>query len=192
MKGVKYLNNKLLNIVEITTILDRDFIPLESVVTGLRLKKKVEKKKNIEDIEQRFGMKFPADFVNLILNYDFGDFSILGVHFGSNTNYLETLISYQQHLSKEDVNNFSNQFICIAMGDYFTFIMDVNCGNIYVYGSETPFNKKIKVAESFVQLIEVLGTAYFHKSQNTQTEFLDIINKLFDSDGIDFWKEIVN
>ena len=30
MKGVKYLNNKLLNIEEITTILDRDFIPLES------------------------------------------------------------------------------------------------------------------------------------------------------------------
>lgn len=183
--------NNLLSIEEITTILDKDFIPLEPIVMGLRLKKQVGTKDNIEDVERRIGVKFPADFVDLILNYDFGDFSILGVHFGSNTDYLEKLISYQEDLSNEDVNSLSNQFLCIAMGDYFTFIMDVNCGNIYVYGSETPFNKKIKVAESFTNLIQALGTAYFHRSQNTQSEFLDIVINSFDSDSIEVWKEIV-
>ncbi|WP_223556917.1 SMI1/KNR4 family protein [Lysinibacillus sphaericus] len=185
------MNNTLLNIDEITTILDRDFIPIESIVTGLRLKKQVGMQKNVEQVERRLGVKFPADFVNLILNYDFGDFSILGIHFGSETNYLEKLISFHEHLSNEDVANFSNQFICIAIGDYLTFIMDVNCGNIYVFGSETPFNKKIKIAESFTKLIQALGTAYFHRTQNTQTEFLDIVIKTFDSDSIDFWKEVI-
>ena len=63
------MNNTLLNIDEITTILDRDFIPIESIVTGLRLKKQVEMQKNVEQVERRFGMNFPDDFVNLILNY---------------------------------------------------------------------------------------------------------------------------
>jgi len=69
--------------------------------------------------------------------------------------------------------------------------MDVYSGNIYVFGSETPFNKKIKIAESFTKLIQTLGTAYFHRTQNTQTEFLDIIIKTFDSESIDFWKEVI-
>lgn len=112
--------------------------------TGLRLKKQVEMETNVERVERRLKVKFPVDFVNLILNYDFGDFSILGVHFGNHTNYLETLISYHEHLSNEDIKNFSNQFISIAMGDNFTLIMNVNCGSIYVYGSETLFNNKIK------------------------------------------------
>ncbi|UED78794.1 SMI1/KNR4 family protein [Lysinibacillus sp. CD3-6] len=186
------MNNTLLNIEEIRIILDRDFIPLESFVTGLRLKKQVEMETNVEQIERRLKVKLPVDFVNLILNYDFGDFSILGVHFGSNTNYIDKLISYHEHLSNEEIKNFSNQFITIAMGDYFTFIMDVNCGSIYVYGSETSFNKKIKVAETFTKLIQTLGTAYFHSSQNTQTEFLDIVIKKFDEECINFWKEIIN
>lgn len=184
------MNNTLLTLKQVTTILDHNFMPIEPIVTGLRLKKHVETKINIEHVERAMGVKFPDDFVRLIIAFDFGDFNILGVHFGTKTNYLEQLLSIHEQQSYEDAFHLKDQFICIAMGDYFTFIMDVASSAIYVYGSETPFTKKIKIAESFTALIQLLGTAYFHKSRGSQIDFLNIVKQKFDSSSLDFWREL--
>ncbi len=184
------MSSRLLSLDEIITMLDKDFIPLEPFITGLRLKKRFGKiEENVKKTEQNLEVKLPIDFVDLISHYDFGDFEILGLWFGSETNYLDHIISLHKHLSNEDLADFANQFICVAMEDYYTLIMDVKNSHIYAFGSETPFNKKIKIANSFSELIQALGTAYLYRTQNNATGFLEIANEIFGSKSLAFWEE---
>lgn len=185
------MNSRLLTIDEMVKLLHRDFSPIESIVSGLRLKKRVEAKENIEQVAQQLGVDFPTDFVDLISAYDFGHFSILSVYFGNDMNYLDQLVDIHRHLSHEDRRQLSTQFVCVAIGDAETLIMDVTNSNIYMFGAERPFNEKIKVAETFPQFICALGTAYVHKKENSEHEFMRLVKNSFGSDSTAFWREVI-
>ncbi|WP_127490424.1 hypothetical protein [Paenibacillus ehimensis] len=91
----------LISLEDMVMMLENDFKPLEHIVTGLILKKKKTLHEDTRKAEQIFGVKFHPDFEKLISNYDFGDFSISGVHFGNGDNYLEKLRDLQRAFIKK-------------------------------------------------------------------------------------------
>jgi hypothetical protein len=184
------MNNRLLNIDEVINLLDEDFLPLESIVSGLRLKTLIGSREELKKVEERLEVKLPEDFIEFILHYNLGDFNILGVHFGNESNYSEKLLDLKNHLSQIDSLNLSNEFICIAQGDYYTYIIEIKTNNIYAYSSEIPFDERIFVSNSLLQFICLLGTAYFHRKENTRGKFLKIVKEEFKLE-IDFWNEII-
>lgn len=192
------IENRLLSIDEIITLLDEHFSSLEPSITGLRLKKTVGNKEVLKKFEQSLAIKLPNDFVAFILEYDLGNFEILNVSFASGApgiNYLEHILKGHRHMSyysPQESLDLSYKFICIAQADYYTFILEIKTSKIYVYGSETPLHNKILVANSLLQLIRLLGTAYYHRKQNTSDQFLQIVKEELASEQIDFWKEIDN
>ncbi|NAG47406.1 hypothetical protein GUC42_24695 [Escherichia coli] len=62
----------LLSIEDIKSGLDKEFLPLEPMVTGLRLVGKITEIDEVEDTEKRLGVTFPDTFSSLIRQYNFG------------------------------------------------------------------------------------------------------------------------
>ncbi|NEN82434.1 hypothetical protein [Paenibacillus elgii] len=136
-------------------------------------------------------MKFHPDFEKLISDYDFGDFSISGVHFGNGNNYLEKLRDLQTHLSQENLLTFTDQYICIATGDYYSILTNTNTGHIFAFANNIPFDKKICVSQSFSLFIRSLGTAYLFRKEGRGIDFLDIAEQNFGMNSLNFWRETV-
>lgn len=117
------MTSGLISLEDMVMMLENDCKPLEHIVTGLILKKKTTVVEDIRKAEQILGVKFDPDFEKLVSAYDFGDFSISGVHFGSGDDYLAKLRDLHMHVSEENLLTFADEYICIATGDYYSRIL---------------------------------------------------------------------
>ncbi|MFL6635309.1 MAG: hypothetical protein ACJ8HJ_23640 [Massilia sp.] len=70
MASLKRINLKLLSIDDIKAGLDKEFLPLEPMLTGFRLIEKVTPSSAIEDAEKKISIRFPDDFREIIAKYD--------------------------------------------------------------------------------------------------------------------------
>lgn len=89
----------LLTLQEIKDGLDREFLPLEPMLLGLRMIEKETSLDTIEHCENHLAVKFPSSFRNLIAAFDFGQLTIGPVVFCSSGDYLAELITLNERVN---------------------------------------------------------------------------------------------
>ena len=84
----------LMTVTDIRDGLEREFLPLEPMLSGFRLVSGGVSSPAVRECERQLGVTFPDDFRALIQTFDFGNLTIGPVAFCETGNYLERLIRW--------------------------------------------------------------------------------------------------
>lgn len=153
----------LLTINEIAESLDRKFIPLADVVTGLRLIPRAKPLAGLEEAERRLGTVFPEPFARFVCTYELDDFSLNNVMFGAEQDYVEmivamnTIASFDQWWSGDAR---PSSWLCIANSDPYGIFLNTDSGEVYAVTSDDEWGSWQCAARDFHSFIRGLGTAY--------------------------------
>ena len=137
-------------------------------------------------LKEKVGSNLPADFVELISKYDFGDLTLRQVSFGYQTNYFSFLMEnndssnhYYDELKEANV-------LYIGGGDPYRIMLSLENGA--VYATDYDITERIQVAPSFKLFIQGLGTACYAFNNDIFEEFLQIAKNEFGETSLSFWE----
>jgi hypothetical protein len=188
MASLKRINLKLLSIDDIKAGLDKEFLPLEPMLTGFRLIEKVTPSSAIEDAEKKISIRFPDDFREIIAKYDFGNLTVGFVAFCASGNYLNQLIELNSSVKWWGHGERPVDVIMIGNSDPFAILMDAQSGSIYALDSEIGWGKSRKIADSFFKFFLALGTVVLKRNQTKGRQALvsDILEDV-GGESSEFW-----
>ncbi len=180
----------LLTIEEIEFNLKEKFAPLSEIfeLDELILKRKSIEKEYVNLVEQKLGVKLPDDFINLITNYDFDNFSLGNVAFGSgDEGYLNLLINFNSSSIEQWWlgDQRPNGYILIAMTDPYSILLNTLNNGVYVMTSESKMGEFELVANNFNIFFRAMGSIFLKVSSVSEIE--DQVGAISDSS---FWKNI--
>lgn len=183
----------LLPIEEIERRLSEKFLPFDKEMDlgYLILKKRTTAAGGIEVVARALGIVFPEAFTMLVSYYDFDDFSLGNVQFGSGgEEYIHSLIA------ANEPGDFSQWWtgdarpegiIVIAQTDPYTILLNTLDGAVYSMTSESTMDDFERIAASFSLFIRGLGTAFL------KVGTADEIQKAVGAQvGSSFWREMIN
>lgn len=179
----------LLSIEEIKNGLNKEFLSLEPMITGLRFIEKKTKIDEIENIEKRLDVVFPDSFCSLISQYDFGDFSIGPIVFGSSGNYLNDLLNFNSGIWWGEGERPNNKVV-IAISDPYTFILDAESESISVITSELNWYEAKIISSNFTLFFCGIGTVYLLRTKETPRIIANQVSKAVGSQDNKFWLEL--
>ena len=156
---------KLLSVEEIKAGLDREFIPLEPMLTGFRLIEKNTPESAIENAEKLISTKFPDDFRELIARFDFGNLTVGPVVFCSTGDYLVELIELNSNVMWWGQGQRPEDLIMIGNSDPFAILMNTQVGSVHSLDSEIGWQKSKKIADDFYGFFSALGTVVLTRNQ---------------------------
>ncbi len=126
---------------EIARELDEICLPLEQEgITGMRLLAQSDadaSTRAIENAQEALGVKFPLELSRLVCEFDFGEFEICNVRFGTGGDYASELVRLNstdeyggkwRHSDTRPAN-----LIVFAVGDPWIFLLDCADGAIYAW-----------------------------------------------------------
>lgn len=178
----------ILSIEEIEFKLNEKFSPFMSDMDDLILFKRTESIKDVEVIERKLEVVFPAEFLSFITIYNVSKFSLGPVSFGYSDEYLYFLFE----ANKNDVfdrwwigNERPKGILYFAGSDPYSFLLNTIDGCVYSMTSESSMDDFKLIARSFDLFIRGVGTAFL--KEGTAHE----IEKEVGSMDEHFWKEIM-
>lgn len=176
----------LLSIEDIKSGLDKEFLPLEPMVTGLRLVGKITEIDEVEDTEKRLGVTFPNTFSSLIRQYNFGYFTLGPIIFGSSGNYLNDLLDINSGVWWGRGQK-PNDKIVIAISDHYTFILDVKNESVSVITSELNWDDAKVISSNFYLFFCGIVTIFLLRNQQSSEEIAKQVSNAVGSQYNEFW-----
>lgn len=190
----KYNIMNLLTIQEIINVIDNKTKNVDpEYLDGVILKHKNISNKNIDVLLKRLQLdNLPQDFQRLIIEYNWGDFSILNIQFGNgDENSLDWISKY--NLDYYNYNNLKEEKqIIIANGDPGTALLDIQKGTISFFNSEIDLKNRIEIAPNFDFFVRGLGTALFSYWNDEQEDFIYLAKKEFGEQSLLFWRSTIS
>lgn len=185
----------LLDVESIQMRLDEQFLPLEPMLTGMRLITKNNQKFGLAECEHRLGITFPSAFVALTTQFDFGQLTIGPVAFGNRGDYFAWLVDTNQNDLQNDLAWWSGAnrpegLVMIANSDPFAIVLDTTSAKVlaFSHGSDSA-NKNFTIAEGFDHFVRGVGTAMLERNPDGGNE--DLARNIASSVGVDknnrFW-----
>ena len=167
---------ELVDIESMQTRLNEQFIPLEPMLTGMRLIPISTSNAGLNDCQQSLNVTFPPSFSEIVNRFDFGHFTIGPVAFCNRGDYFSWLT---------EMNNSANDhpwwghgqrirgIVMIANSDRFAILLDTRSEEILALEHGSGISSgAFKVADSFDLFIQGLGTAFFERLPNGGNENL--------------------
>ena len=190
-----------LQLDEIRQRLDVIFLPLEQEgVTGMRLLAQSDadaSTRALENAQDILGVKFPPAFLHLVCKFNFGEFEICNVRFGTGGDYASKLVRLNGtdeyggkwwHGDTRPAN-----LIVFAVGDPWIFLIDCADGAIYAWllGDEELCGRRVAGDfERFFRALASIGIARLSKKVVPSAEEIAKFVQASDDKAIEFWREM--
>ena len=190
-----------LQLDEIRQRLDVIFLPLEQEgVTGMRLLAQSDadaSTRALENAQEALGVKFPLALSRLVCEFDFGEFEVCNVRFGTGGDYASELVRLNSadeyggkwwHGEARPAN-----LIVFAVGDPWIFLLDCADGAIYAWllGDEELCGRRVAGDfERFFRALAGVGIARLGKKAAPSAEEIVKFVQASDDKAIEFWREM--
>ncbi|EKU11133.1 SMI1/KNR4 family protein [Campylobacter showae] len=190
-----------LQLDEIRQRLDVIFLPLEQEgVTGMRLLAQSDadaSMRALENAQEALDVKFPLAFLHLVCKFDFGEFEVCNVCFGTGGDYASELVrlnSTDEYGGKwwQGKTRPAN-LIVFAVGDPWIFLIDCADGAIYAWllGDEELCGRRVASDfERFFRALAGIGIARLSKKGVPSAEEIVKFVQASDDKAIEFWREM--
>ena len=190
-----------LRLDEIRQRLDEIFLPLEqNSITGMRLLAQSDadaSTRALEKAQETLGVKFPLELSRLVCKFDFGEFEVCNVRFGTGGDYASELVrlngtdEYRGKWWPGEAR--PANLIVFAVGDPWIFLIDCADGAIYAWllGDEELCGRC--VAGDFERFFRALGSIDITRLNKKAVPSAEEIAKFVqagDDNAIEFWREI--
>ncbi len=187
----------LLNVKEIKQKLDDEFLELEPEVIGYRLTNSKMDEHLVQELNSIFSVSLPQEFIDLILNYDFGDLTVGGVWFGNNDNYFKFLLNMNlenQEYPWWGTGEKPENLLLIGATDGYIILLDCKSGYIEAYLRSSTWQNAGKTSENFNLFFRGIGTAYLEKEELKENQELqkNLIEEVKPKKDVSFWSELIN
>ncbi|WP_371764996.1 SMI1/KNR4 family protein [Massilia sp.] len=184
---------KLLSVEEIKAELDREFTPLEPMLTGFRLIEKNTPDSAIKSAEKLISTNFPYGFRELIAKFDFGNLTIGPVVFCSSGDYLAELVELNLNVMWWGGGQRPENIIMIGNSDPFAILLNTNSGSVYAFDSENGWEKSKKISDDFFGFFSALGTVVLTRNQTLDRRKLaeEILEEV-GAEDFEFWLRLAN
>lgn len=190
-----------LQLDEIRQRLDVIFLPLEQEgVTGMRLLAQSDadaSTRALENAQEALDVKFPLAFLHLVCKFDFGEFEVCNVCFGTGGDYASELVRLNStdeyggkwwHGDTRPAN-----LIVFAVGDPWIFLLDCADGTIYAWllGDEELCGRRVAGDfERFFRALASIGIARLSKKAVPSAEEIAKFVQAGDDKALEFWREM--
>lgn len=186
---------------EIACRLDEICLPLEQEgITGMRLLAQSDadaSMRALENAQDVLGVKFPLALSRLVCKFDFGEFEVCNVRFGTGGDYTSELV--QLNSTDEYGGKWWHGYtrpanlIVFAVGDPWIFLIDCADGAIYAWllGDEELCGRC--VASDFERFFIALGSidiARLSKKAVPSAEEIAKFVQASDDKALEFWREM--
>lgn len=179
---------KLMSLDKIQKGLDEEFLPLEPIIEGFRLKKLDPDDNALDKVETEISVLFPSDFRRIISTYDFGNFTIGPIAFCATGDYGAELIEYNQSVAWWGEGLRPANLIMIANSDPHAIILDVSSGEMLVIDPEVGASRAKTVASSFDAFVRGAGSVFLLRNNSAnRADLAKSINDIAGSHDNDFW-----
>ena len=190
-----------LKLDEIARELDEICLPLEQEgITGMRLLAQSDadaSTRAIENAQEALDVKFPLALSRLVCKFDFGEFEVCNVCFGTGGDYASELVrlngtdEYRGKWWPGEAR--PANLIVFAVGDPWIFLIDCADGAIYAWllGDEELCGRC--VAGDFERFFRALGSIDITRLNKKAVPSAEEIAKFVqagDDNAIEFWREI--
>lgn len=190
-----------LQLDEIRQRLDVIFLPLEQEgVTGMRLLAQSDadaSMRALENAQEALDVKFPLAFLHLVCKFDFGEFEVCNVCFGTGGDYASELVrlnSTDEYGGKwwQGKTRPAN-LIVFAVGDPWIFLIDCAGGAIYAWllGDEELCGRRVAGDfERFFRALASIGIARLSKKAVPSAKEIVKFVQASDDKALEFWREM--
>ncbi|MFZ3003916.1 MAG: hypothetical protein WA071_26615 [Undibacterium umbellatum] len=187
------INMKLLSIREIQSGLDKEFLPLEPMLSGYRIVEKVLSERIIAETETILKVKFPVEFRIIISAIDFGRLTIGPIVFCARGDYMQELIELNTSVCWWEGMLRPSDFIMIGNSDPFAILLNVKTGRVLAMDSEAAFVSDRIIAENFQSFFCGVGTAILMKNDiSDRRNLAKCISDCVKCDDIEFWSGLTH
>ncbi|MFC2344588.1 SMI1/KNR4 family protein [Campylobacter sp.] len=189
-----------LKLDEIARELDEICLPLEQEgITGMRLLAQSDASAStraLENAQEALGVKFPLALSRLVCEFDFGEFEICNVRFGTGGDYTSELVRLNStdeyggkwwHGDTRPAN-----LIVFAVGDPWIFLLDCADGAIYAWllGDEELCGRRVAGDfDRFFRALASIGIAQLGKKAAPSKEEIAKFVQAGDDKALEFWRE---
>ena len=160
----------LLEITDIQTRLDEQFLPLEPMLTGFRLVSTEVQPEDIERLERQLNVVLPEEFRSMLQRFDFGRFTIGAIAFCNTGDYLSWTIEN----NRDDLTNDypwwgsgkrPSELLLVANSDPYAVLANCSTGVISAFKHGASWSDDaIVVADNFAQFVRGLGTVFLQRN----------------------------
>ena len=190
-----------LELDQIARELDEIYLPLEQEgITGMRLLAQSDANASmrvLEKAQETLGVKFPPAFLRLVCKFDWGEFEVCNVRFGTGGDYAGELVRLN------GTDEYGGKWwpgearpanlIVFAVGDPWIFLLDCADGAIYAWllGDEELCGRR--VASDFERFFRALGSidiARLSKNAVPSAEEIAKFVQAGDDNALEFWREM--
>lgn len=189
-----------LKLDEIARELDEICLPLEQEgITGMRLLAQSDADACIQALEkaqETLGVKFPLELSRLVCKFDFGEFEVCNVRFGTGGDYASELVRLN------GTDEYGGKWwpgearlanlIVFAVGDPWIFLLDCADGAIYAWLLEDEELCGRRVASDFERFFRALASidiARLSKNAVPSAEEIAKFVQASDDKALEFWRE---
>lgn len=162
----------LLSVDEIKHGLDREFLPLEPMLTGLRLIDGGVSDDALEAFESTMGVKLPISFREIVKSYDFGRLTIGPVAFCNGGDYLVELKKINSIVPWWGGDLRPNSLLMVANSDPFAILINLDDGEVLAMDVELGWQKAQSIARSFDLFVKGIGTTMLRRDRNVDPDVL--------------------
>ena len=190
-----------LKLDEIARELDEICLPLEQRgITGMRLLAQSDadaSMRALENAQEALGVKFPLALSRLVCEFNFGEFEVCNVRFGTGGDYASELVrlnstdEYGGKWWRGDTR--PANLIVFAVGDPWIFLIYCTDGAIYAWllGDEELCGRRVAGDfERFFRALASIGIARLSKKGVPSAEEIVKFVQASDDKAIEFWREM--
>lgn len=174
----------LLSFDEIQQGLDEKFVPLEPMLTGLRLLPQPVCRSPLGPWSGEPCTTFPGGLSEIASRFDLGRLTIGPVTFGNRGDYAHDLDVYNAHQAAGG----ELEFLVFAISDPFSIAVARKNGLVYVMDPEKS-RPEGPIASSVAQFLRGLGTVFLNRTEVLdKVSLADEVANAVDSSGGRFWR----
>jgi hypothetical protein len=175
-------------------------VPIESreALSDMTLKQPGLSLDKIAHLKNILKTNIPESFLEIIQQYDFGDFALGDVNFDDKKNYTEFLIKWNTGINPNLYGHYwwgtgerPSNYLLIADSDGFMILLDTETEKILAYARTESYRESKTIAANFSLFVRAAATIYINLLTIQNKDLLIDIPALIGSDkeGLDFWEE---
>jgi hypothetical protein len=179
---------KLLTLEEIKNGLDKEFIPLEPMLSGYRLIDGGLTEKQISQCETTLSISFPRNLREILSTYDFGNLTIGPIAFCATGDYPSELIEYNGNLEWWGEGQRPNNLIMIANSDPFVILLDISRESVIAVDPELGLKNASVVADGIENFLRGVGTIIlFRNESDNKGQLAQSVHDIVGGKDFKFW-----
>jgi hypothetical protein len=155
----------LLTINEIQHGLDKEFLPLEPMLTGFRLVNGGMLETSLIESEKQLGVTLPLAFRDMIKTFNFGRLTIGPVVFCNAGDYLKELVELNTSINWWGEGQRPINLLMVANSDPYAILLNVNTGHILAMDVERGWQHAMHIANGFDVYLRGVGTTMLRRNE---------------------------